>query len=120
MAIACAKKPTPEECQQAVSHLFDIMKKEATEQMKQNVAQMGVPTSEKAEAGMAEAFKGMQSTAVWERVRSAHVEACQHQPQTRATCVTNATTIDELVKVCGMKPSPGGPRGGGLTIAWPD
>jgi hypothetical protein len=120
MIVACAKKPTLEECQQAVNHIFDLMKKESTEQMKKAAEQMGVQIPEKAQADPSKGFEEMQNSAIGKMVRNSHLAACQKQPQTRATCVSNATTLEELVNVCKMKASHGGPRGGGVTITWPD
>ena len=118
MSTACTKKPTEVECQQAVTHLSDILQKEATEKMKQMQAQMGVPASVDPGKGMAEAMKNMQGSETWAFVRNAHIAACQSHPQKLAFCVSNASTVDELVNSCGMKASPG-PRGG-VTLSWPD
>jgi len=119
MASACTKKPTAEECQQAVTHISDILQKEASEKMKQELARSGAPTSVDAGKGMAEAMKNMQGTEVWAHVRSAHLEECSRQPQARASCISNATSVDELIKTCGMK-STGDPRGNGVKLEWPE
>lgn len=117
VAIACTKKPTVEECQLAADHVFELLEKEAMAQFKEKSAQIGAPTSDKADQAMAEISKNMRSTETWTRVRDGHVKACQRQPQTRANCVANAMTVDDLSRTCGMKVSSGP---GGVKVDWPE
>jgi hypothetical protein len=119
LAMGCTKKPTAEECQQAVNHMFEILQKESAEEMKRNAERMGVQVPQEAANKMEETRKEMQNNSTWTFVNNAHLQACKRQPQTRTICINNAKTLNELVEVCGMKPSTGGPRGG-VTISWPD
>jgi hypothetical protein len=113
-AAACTRKPSAEECGRAWQHVSEILEGMAIEDMNRMAAD--VPDDVKKR--MAEDLKARWATMMEGRVRDALIEACQRQPLARARCVLDAKTVEELVKVCGMKASPG--FRGGVALSWPD
>ena len=113
-AVACTKKPSAEECGRAWRHVSEILEAMAIEDM----SQFGADVPDEIKRRMAEDLKARRATAMEGRVGDALIEACQRQPLARARCVLEAKTVEELVKVCGMKASPG--FRGGVALSWPD
>lgn len=113
-AAACIKKPSAEECGRAWQHVLEVLEEMAIEDMNR----LGADVPDEAKKRMAEDLKAMRATALGGQAHDALIEACQRQPLARARCVLDAKTVEELVKVCGMKASPG--FRGGVALSWPD
>jgi hypothetical protein len=117
MVIACAKKPTPEECQLAVGNLTKLLGRYVIEQMKGNIVGTG-EVAAAAHADMDKALKEIDASTGLEDVDQRNFEVCAKQERTRVICVSTAKTLDETVTACGMKQNPGGP--GEKNVSWPD
>jgi hypothetical protein len=117
LTLSCAKKPTPEECQQAVGNLSKLLSKHVIEQMRKNIVDTG-PVGAAAREDMDKALKRVEESSGLEDADQRNFEICAKQKQTRVICVSAAKTLDETVQTCGMKQLEGGP--GDVTISWPD
>jgi hypothetical protein len=62
--------------------------------------------------------KAVENTTFGKQVQAAQIAACQDRLRARAACILDATTVEQLVKVCGMKASSG--FRGGVSLSWPD
>ncbi len=113
-AMACTRRPSAEECDRAWDHVSEVLRDRAFEDVKR----MAPDFPDSAKKGLAEQMKQFQATPMGRGVHEAMIEACRSKPQARATCILGANTVEELVKVCGMKPSAG--ARGGVSLSWPD
>ncbi len=113
-AAACTRKPSAEECGRAWQHVSEILEEMAIEDLNR----MAADAPDNVRKRMAEDLKAGRATLMSGQVRDALIEACQRQSLARARCVLDAKTVEELVKVCGMKASQG--FRGGVALSWPD
>ena len=123
-AVGCTKKPSAEECARAWRHVSDILVEMAIEDVKRigaelpDDARQQMAADLKAMQGEGGGPKAVEKTTFGKQVQAAQIAACQDRPRARAACILDATTVEQLVKVCGMKASSG--FRGGVSLSWPD
>jgi hypothetical protein len=113
-SMACTRRPSAEECGRAWDHVSEVLRDRAFEDVKR----MTPDFPDEGKKGLADQMKQFQATPMGREMRDAMIEACRSKPRARATCILGANTVEELIKVCGMKPSAG--HRGGVSLSWPD
>ena len=124
--LGCAKnKPTAEECGRAWHHVEELEAAAMQAQVEADAEREGTaatPEMEQAREAMRASTRALADRAAHDpnmaRFQSALNAACQTGSEATAKCVLGARSVDDLVKVCRMKASPG-PRGG-VSFSWPE
>jgi hypothetical protein len=126
LPLGCGKKgPSADECGRAWRHVRELQIASVQAQIESAADQPDgatTPEAEQALKAMAESARGMAARTAQDpsmtRFESALSAACQAGSEATAKCVLDARSVDDLVKECRMKASPG-PRGG-VSLSWPD
>ncbi|MFH1264048.1 MAG: hypothetical protein V1495_11475 [Pseudomonadota bacterium] len=114
--LACAKKASPEECQQAVGNLSKLLGKYVVKQMKKNI-NLESPAAADAQKDMDAQLKRIDESTGLEGADPRNFEVCAKQKRTLVICVSTAKTLEETIQACGMKQSG---SSADLTVSWPD